>query len=313
MTNAATSAPSVAAEAPISAEECAAAASPKRQKPNYKKRAKILLLGDSLTQLSFDARNDGFGAALAHVYQRRADVFNRGFAGYNTDWFLQILDTPAGSEDVFGSGAARNGGGNSDNVVLVTIFFGANDASDEVLNPRHHVPIDRYKSNLKKIVTLSKTKCPDARILIIAPPPVHHEGRLSYQKRRYGDKATGKLERNMEISGQYARGAEEVAQEVGVPCLNLWDKMQSSDENWGSKYFYDGLHFSKEGNALVGQLLLETISQHFPELKVVPCGITGYWGNSASVNGEHMPKIAPWHDEIDYTKPEEAFVNHYEN
>jgi hypothetical protein len=36
-------------------------------------RALILLLGDSITQLSFSAINAGWGAHLADQYQRRAD------------------------------------------------------------------------------------------------------------------------------------------------------------------------------------------------------------------------------------------------
>ena len=36
-------------------------------------RALILLLGDSITQLSFSAGNAGWGAHLADQYQRRAD------------------------------------------------------------------------------------------------------------------------------------------------------------------------------------------------------------------------------------------------
>ena len=37
------------------------------------RRALILLLGDSITQLSFSAVNAGWGAHLADQYQRRAD------------------------------------------------------------------------------------------------------------------------------------------------------------------------------------------------------------------------------------------------
>ena len=63
----------------------------------------ILLLGDSLTQLAFE----GWGARLANVYQRRADVINRGCSGYNTDFYQRQPLPPL------------------DNVCLVTIFFGA--------------------------------------------------------------------------------------------------------------------------------------------------------------------------------------------
>ncbi|CAK9230860.1 unnamed protein product [Sphagnum troendelagicum] len=50
----------------------------------------FLLFGDSITQLSFE--NGGWGAALAALYSRQADVILRGYRGYNTSWALLILD-----------------------------------------------------------------------------------------------------------------------------------------------------------------------------------------------------------------------------
>jgi lysophospholipase L1-like esterase len=91
--------------------------------PSTSQRPKILLLGDSLTQTSFD----GWGGGLAHRYQRRADVLNRGMSGYNTRWYLQY------GKD---SGVWEESG----NVALITIWFGANDASLVKENPHHHVP-----------------------------------------------------------------------------------------------------------------------------------------------------------------------------
>ena len=44
-----------------------------------KQRRQIILLGDSITQLSFS--QSGFGCHLSNIYQRRADVLNRGYAG----------------------------------------------------------------------------------------------------------------------------------------------------------------------------------------------------------------------------------------
>jgi hypothetical protein len=91
--------------------------------PSTSQRPKILLLGDSLTQISFD----GWGGGLAHRYQRRADVLNRGMSGYNTRWYLQYgKDSEVWKEP--------------GNVALATIWFGANDASLATENPHHHVP-----------------------------------------------------------------------------------------------------------------------------------------------------------------------------
>ena len=84
--------------------------------------ARIVLFGDSITQQAFGSH--GFGTSLAERYQRRADVLNRGYSGYNTSWALELLprlrDTP-GVE-----------------TRLVTVFFGANDASLVEHNARQH-------------------------------------------------------------------------------------------------------------------------------------------------------------------------------
>jgi lysophospholipase L1-like esterase len=96
-------------------------------------RRHILLLGDSLTQTSFE----GWGATLANVYQRRADVVNRGYSGYTTRWYLQtrFMNEPESKLQV----------------ELAIVFFGANDASILELNARHHVPLEEYGDNLRKV------------------------------------------------------------------------------------------------------------------------------------------------------------------
>ncbi len=55
-------------------------------------------------------------ALLAHWWQRRFDVVNRGFSGYNTRWLLPLVDR-----------LFVPGGGGGAPVKLVTVFLGAND------------------------------------------------------------------------------------------------------------------------------------------------------------------------------------------
>jgi len=308
------------------------------------RRDKIVLLGDSITQMSFSAELSGWGTHLADVYQRRCDVFNRGMSGYNTNWYLKYLESDQGKYDVFdsmtsgaGSGGIYNNNGNENDgisdVKLVTIFFGANDASCSKLNPRHHVPIPTFESNLEKIVNLCKLNYGEkVRIVFITPPPVHHQSRLEFQIKRWGkDKATGELERNMELSSQYASSVMKVAKKMNYPSLNIWQMMQdatridgdnendnanSSDggdnERW-SKYLSDGLHLSAEGNLFVGRSLNDLIAKEFPEIAVVPCEHTGYTGNSSSKGGEALGSekgVGPWHDEINHLDAARAFADH---
>ena len=262
------------------------------------KRAKIILFGDSITQLSFS--EGGWGSYISDRYQRRADVLNRGFSGYNSGWFLRFAATGEGKADLF----------EHDGVKLVTIFFGANDASDPALNERQHVSLETYISNLQDIISLTRTNFgQDVEIILISPPPVCHDRRLRYQKERYKDEATGKLERTLELSGKYAEGAKEVANELGIVFLDLWTKMQFTSsgierENWRG-FLSDGLHLSTSGNKFVGESLLEIIDQQLPNLKVEPCPVTGNINASSVCQG--MKKLGPWHEEIDHTEPSKAF------
>lgn len=214
------------------------------------------------------------------------------------------MNTTEGKQDIFGSDH------NPMNVRIATIFFGANDASHPELNPRHHVPLQRYKDNLKKIAREVVSHIGhQVKVIIIGPPPVHHDTRLKFQVERWGNEATGKLERTLELSGKYATAAAEVAAELNVPHLNLWKEMQNAspgpDEPW-SKYLNDGLHLSREGNIFVGQKLAELIKRYFPELAVTPCPYTDYPGNSASVCPA-LEQMGPWHDHINHTDPLQSF------
>eukprot|EP00525_Craspedostauros_australis_P000214 CAMPEP_0198124964 /NCGR_PEP_ID=MMETSP1442-20131203/41441_1 /TAXON_ID= /ORGANISM="Craspedostauros australis, Strain CCMP3328" /LENGTH=284 /DNA_ID=CAMNT_0043784481 /DNA_START=102 /DNA_END=956 /DNA_ORIENTATION=- len=272
--------------------------------------SKILLLGDSLTQTAMG----GWGGGLAHIYQRRADVLNRGMSGYNTRWFLRY----ANDTGVLGDGVL------DESVMLVTIFFGANDASLLQHNPHAHVPLEEYKANLETILKLSHASYPNAKILVITPPPVYHPQRLEFQKQRYKEKATGVLERTLENTGLYAAAAKEVLSKFqadnkdatiakDVCCLDLYQAMLDAGKSEGNgakkedhgKFFYDGLHFSATGHDFVLEQLQATITQRFPGIAVTPCQITKQWNNSGSKCS--VLQQGPYHDVIQHDDWETAF------
>lgn len=236
----------------------------------------------------------GWGACIADRYQRRADVINRGFSGYNTDWFLRYANTETGKADLF----------EHDRVKLVTIFFGANDASDEVHNKRQHVPLEDYKNNIRQIIALAKTNFgSDVSIILMTPPPICSEGRLKFQKERYKEKATGVLERTLELSCKYAKAVADISGELNLPLLDLWSIMQTVP-SWPT-LLSDGLHLSPTGNKFVGEALLDTIDKLLPELAVKLDPVSGN-ANSAS-ECKQMNRVAPWQDDIDHNQPEIAF------
>ncbi|KAK8569372.1 hypothetical protein V6N13_046431 [Hibiscus sabdariffa] len=208
-------------------------------------RPSIVLFGDSITEESF--ASGGWGASLANTYSRKDS--------------------------------------SSKPPVATTIFFGANDAALlGGFRERHHVLLDEYKDNLRKIVIHLKECSPTMLIVLITPPPIDEERRLKYARATYGEEAP---DRTNENAGVYAKGCVEVAGEVGIPSINIWSKMQETD-GWQKKYLSDGLHLTAQGNAVV----FEQVVRVFKEARLHP---------------EEMPYDFPHHSEIDANSPDKAF------
>ncbi|KAK8521468.1 hypothetical protein V6N12_005371 [Hibiscus sabdariffa] len=237
-------------------------------------RPNIVLFGDSITEESF--ASGGWGASLANTYSRKADVLGRGYDGYNTRWALFLL------HHLFPLDSS------SKPPVATTIFFGANDAALlGGFRERHHVPLDEYKDNLRKIVAHLKECSPTMLIVLITPPPIDEERRLEYARATYGEEAMKLLDRTNENAGVYAKGCVEVGGELGIPSINIWSKMQETD-GWQKKYLSDGLHLTAQGNAVV----FEQVVRVFKEAWLHP---------------EEMPYDFPHHSEIDGNNPHKAF------
>lgn len=117
---------------------------------------RLMLLGDSITQCSFDV--GGWGAKIADRFQRRLDVLNRGYSGYNTAWIKCVLP------QILSSTAP---------VDAVTVLLGTNDAVLKELNPEQHIPLESFESNLRGICELLLNRgVPKEGILLVSPPPL---------------------------------------------------------------------------------------------------------------------------------------------
>ncbi|BGP13668.1 hypothetical protein JCM10213_002236 [Rhodosporidiobolus nylandii] len=216
----------------------------------------VIMFGDSITQGSWIA--GGTGAELAHKWQRKLDVVNRGLSGYNTEWGLPIIKQwlPRKNERL-------------PPIRLLTIWFGANDAT---LPPSpQSITLERFKENLRTIVSLlhspsSPYYSPSTQILFITPPPVDAETRNNELASRDPPRAP---DRDAARTRDFAKAVEEVAKELKAPCVDVWtaidEKAKEAPEGL-KRYLSDGLHLTVEGYMVVTAAVIETIQRDLPHL-----------------------------------------------
>jgi len=211
--------------------------------------AQIVLFGDSLTQQSFSLEIGGWGAELSDSYQRRADILNRGFSGYNTDWAKLILPRLVSKDNL---------------PDVVVLFWGANDSSLAELNPHQHVPVERYKGNLGAMCDyLLDAGLPKTAIILVTPPPVHEGMWLKHNQ----DKNWVSSDRLNSVTKLYADAVEQLGTEREIETVHLYTEMEGKEDLQG--YLSDGLHMSKAGNALVASLLKHAMEQKLAGTKQV--------------------------------------------
>ncbi|CAM9475692.1 unnamed protein product, partial [Phaeothamnion confervicola] len=214
----------------------------------------VVLFGDSITQSSFAP---GWGSQLADWYTRRADVINRGFSGYNTRMSMFLLNT------IFPQ--TGDGVPESPPALLVTVFLGANDMALASSSARQHVPLQEYKSNLKRIVAHIRAAEPGARIILITPPPVH-EGMWREAQLQFFTEAKAEPTGAIPDRTMYARACKDAAGELGIPAVDAFSGFGGGDPAKSALLLSDGLHLSAAGNSLLFGLIKETVRLHYPAL-----------------------------------------------
>lgn len=223
------------------------------------RRETIVLFGDSLTERSFE--EGGFGAAIANEFRRFADVYVRGYSGYNTTHALCVMD------DVFPRGAAP---------VLVTVLFGSNDACDpnSAAGNVQHVPVDKYEGNLTEMIRRIRRADRVPRVLFITPPPVHDEAWMQNCAERSAQPNSGfgallrgdRPNRTNAGIKPYVAAMKRVAESMGVPLVDLHPALHFSNGLVDESQFVDGLHFSEAGQRQVAALVVDAIREAFPNL-----------------------------------------------
>lgn len=168
----------------------------------------FILFGDSIIQFS-SYLNDGFsfGAGLQEHCIRRLDIINRGLSGYNTAHAMKILP------EVIPSPSCAQ-------VEYLLIMFGANDSSLPDSPTHQHVPLEKYKQNIRAMITHSSVMAHSPTILLVTPPPLD-EIRLLV-----GDLASGypSVTRRSSVTAEYATAIRDIAVEFreNVVLIDLW-------------------------------------------------------------------------------------------
>jgi len=200
-----------------------------------------VLFGSSIVQYSFS--NGGWGAALADIYARKADVLLRGYIGWNTRRAVQVMDK------VFPKDSAVQPS-------LVIVYFGGNDSIDahcSGLGP--HVPLDEYIGNMRKIAEHLKSLSEKTRVLFLSCPPLNEE-----MLRNSTSTILSEIVRTNETCRLYSDVCVALCKEMHLKVVDLWHAMQKR-EDWKTACFTDGLHLSEEGSNIVVEEILKVLKE----------------------------------------------------
>ncbi|KAI9144581.1 SGNH hydrolase-type esterase domain-containing protein [Paraphysoderma sedebokerense] len=253
----------------------------------YPMLKQFLLFGDSITQYSFEVQLRGWGAQLAHSYQRKLDVLCRGYSGYNTTQAIPVLSHILSTLPP---------------LTAATIFFGANDSAS---TPLQKVELDQYRSNLQTLIQMIKSHSNDCLVLVLTPPPVQEEVWDKECMRKYNEHG----DRTLNSAQKYATVALEVSKEmnekldkvVGIDIMSSFLKYASSRNVGGQQngsdvvqeglkdLLWDGLHLSAQGNDLLFKEIVTVLTKYGLGVDDLPMCFP-YWRDAA----EGTQPLKPW-------------------
>ncbi|XVF55092.1 hypothetical protein PTKIN_Ptkin06aG0008900 [Pterospermum kingtungense] len=200
-------------------------------------RPVFVLFGSSIVQFSYG--DHGWGAILADIYARKADIVLRGYSGWNSRRALKVLHQVFPKDDVVQPS-------------LVIVYFGGNDSMEphpSGLGP--HVPLPEYVDNMKKIALHLKSLSDKTRIMFLSSPPVNEEQIFQ---------TIGVRGRTNEACRVYSEACLKLCQELDIKCVDLWTALQQRDD-WKTTSFTDGIHLSSEGSKIVAKEILKALRE----------------------------------------------------
>ncbi|KAJ0259593.1 GDSL esterase/lipase [Hirschfeldia incana] len=203
-------------------------------------RPQVVLFGSSIVQYSFS--DGGWGATLANIYSRTADIILRGYAGWNSRSALKVLN------QVFPKDAVIQPS-------LVIVYFGGNDSM-----PPHpsgqggpHVPLSEFTDNMRRIGEHLLSLSDKTRVIFLTPPPMN-ERQIQLV---FGDAMRG---RSNELCRPYAEALLNLCREINVKGIDLWNAIQQQDD-WLNTCFTDGIHFTAKASEIVVKEILKVVRE----------------------------------------------------
>ncbi|KAK0121951.1 hypothetical protein ONS95_010225 [Cadophora gregata] len=240
----------------------------------------FILLGDSILQFSsYLPHGASLGAGLAEHCIRRLDVINRGLSGYNTANVLVIL------EDLIPSTAVAK-------VDYLLVLLGSNDSCLPSSPSKQHVPLDKYRENLRTILTHHCIMAHGPKILLVTPPPVNE---VHLQENDFA-KGYSALTRVQKVTRQYVDVVRELAAEFkdnNVVLIDLWSALMEEGAELTPDYVDDGKMIGtleKGDNAGLRSLLLDGLHLTAAGYKVFLNEVLPFIGPEWAQESEFDPK-----------------------
>ncbi|CAH1433007.1 unnamed protein product [Lactuca virosa] len=200
-------------------------------------RPQFALFGSSIVQFGFF--QEGWAADLAHTYARKADIFMRGYSGWNSRQALQVVDKVFPMDDAVKPS-------------LVIVYFGGNDSvlpDPEGLSS--HVPLNEYVENMRNIATHLQSLSDTTRLIFLTAPPVNEEQMKD---------DLGIVNRKNEQCKIYSNACLALCNEMNFKAIDLFTLIQQRPD-WLTTSFIDGIHFTAAASATVANEIRLTISQ----------------------------------------------------
>lgn len=195
---------------------------------------KILLIGDSMTEFAVGPFDYPWSAMLSQDFHRIADIVNRGYDGYTTRKYKDVLDKAFSGLD-------------AEAVAAVVIALGTNDARRDDTGVRLDDFINNYKWMISRLESFGVDK---SRMILVAPPPVYPH--------------TGNLPEDPDVQEadlrQYVESILDLAKQMNITSLDLHTVF--SDDPRGRKLFRsDGEHPAYEAAQLIHDHLLPLLME----------------------------------------------------